>query len=212
MDGVYEYQVIADPLRIRDMPYGLTLGYLLIDDRFMTDLAEQSEVSGYLWAHHARGWSALHTISCSEVYAVIVGSVAMAGDPNKCYDEWDCRPDDHSMWHLGWCVAAAERGEISGGDCPWPHVPASSSGEESERGGGDSKSSSSSSPSDEPVTEPVHYPGCTQNGVNEYTHTHDHSDHDHPYGPSNHTHTHHCSENSDRNHQDHGSSNNPQPE
>ena len=96
-NGVYEYQVIVANLRIRDMPHGDTLGYLTKAERFTTDLAEQSEVSGYLWANHARGWSALHTSSCSQVYAVRVGSVAMSGDPNKCFDEWDCHPDDHSM-------------------------------------------------------------------------------------------------------------------
>ncbi len=138
-----EIRVVFGPLRIRSAPAGEIIGVLAVGETFF--MGEQVEAGDYLWARHARGWSALHTLDCSIVYTEATGAVGAApaaaappGD-NKCYTEWDfCNSGSEAenayYWMLGWCVAALERGVVSaslsvcmGGEEETVSVPSSSS-------------------------------------------------------------------------------------
>ena len=126
MSGVYLYQVVAGPLVIRDAPLGAIVGMLHVGETFTTDLAAQAPAGDYLWAQHERGWSALHTLSCSIEFATAVSVVddgaseapGRSNEPNKCYEWLNCDHPDPFIsaynWRLGWCAAAIERGAIGG--------------------------------------------------------------------------------------------------
>lgn len=131
-DGIgsgQEIQVVVGPLLIRNAPDGDIVSTLAVGETFV--ITEQAEANGYLWAGHARGWSALHALDCSDVFTQSTGVVSAsaapaaedapapppAGDDNKCYTDWDyCNtgtPDEIAYkWRLGYWTAAQESGMI----------------------------------------------------------------------------------------------------
>ncbi len=124
-----EIRVIFGPLRIRSAPAGEIIGVLAVGETFF--MGEQVEAGDYLWARHARGWSALHALDCSIVYTEATGAVvalpaagaasgaaAVPPGDNKCYTDWDfCNSGSEAenayYWMLGWCAAAIERGAVA---------------------------------------------------------------------------------------------------
>ena len=126
-----EIQVVEGPLLIRDAPAGEIVGALAIGATLA--ITEQAEAGNYLWGRHALGWSALHSLDCSDVYTQALGAVEAApaddtdmmddtsmmddtGVMNRCMTEWDCNtgtPDEIAyLWRVGWYAGAQDAGII----------------------------------------------------------------------------------------------------
>ena len=70
--GFYQFEVIDGPLQIRSEPAGERVGEMAAGQRFLPDLSQQMVRDGLVWIKHHDGYSALHKVDGSEIYANIV--------------------------------------------------------------------------------------------------------------------------------------------
>lgn len=58
-EGEFDFCVLSPTLNVRSRPGGAVTGRLNQGDIFTVDLASQTDLNGYVWAKHEKGWSAL---------------------------------------------------------------------------------------------------------------------------------------------------------
>lgn len=86
LSGIYQFEVIEGPLRIRDAPDGEILeSKMSAGDTFTANLMDQTIAGDAVWIKHERGYSALHSVDGSRRFVTIVGILPQSLPPSATH-------------------------------------------------------------------------------------------------------------------------------